>query len=194
MLGNIKRAALLGAVLCNPCSGWAQERELPLLNSIGRYLGIGYTRGGYHAPRDGRPDLISQRHPPSHYRPGGWGDAGFATSGGLHQYSPSSQWVPEFVQDSQPAPGAAYAPVPTSTPEAEWRLPPATQPGLLAPTESLPSGPLQQETLKPPANSPKETIRLRALDPAPSPSDDLSENHSARLPNRGSSELGVPAR
>jgi len=68
----LKRAILLGLLAANPLPGRAQDHDFPILNSMGRYLGVGYTRGGYHAAYDGRPNLVTDRHPAADYRPGGF--------------------------------------------------------------------------------------------------------------------------
>lgn len=74
----VKRTVLLGLAVAAPHvgimsaqQGFAQDREFPVLNTIGRYLGVGYTRAGYHAAQDGRFDIVSSRHPASDYRPSG---------------------------------------------------------------------------------------------------------------------------
>ncbi len=45
----------------------AQDPDYAILNSLGRFFGIGYTQGGYHAAADGRPNLVSGNHPSSSY-------------------------------------------------------------------------------------------------------------------------------
>lgn len=52
-------------------TAWGADHEFPVINSIGRFLGVGYTHGGYHAAQDGRLNVISNRHPAGNYRPGG---------------------------------------------------------------------------------------------------------------------------
>ncbi len=71
MVSNAWKCASLVLVQFISASAYSQELEFPILNSIGRYLGVGYTRGGYHAAQDGRLDLVSQLHPPGNYRLGG---------------------------------------------------------------------------------------------------------------------------
>ncbi len=78
MRNYVKRAVLLGVTmaaaqmgLVAPHQSYAQDREFPVLNTLGRYLGVGYTRDGYHAAYDGRMDIVSDRHPASDYRLGG---------------------------------------------------------------------------------------------------------------------------
>lgn len=72
----VKRAVLLGIFLAVPQAAQSGENDFPVLNSIGRFWGVGYTQGGYHAAQDGRFDVVTHRHPASNYR-----------SGGLPQYS-----------------------------------------------------------------------------------------------------------
>ncbi len=67
----VKRAVLLGIVLAVPHTAWGADSEFPVLNSIGRFLGVGYRRGGYQAAQDGRFDAVANRHPASNYRIGG---------------------------------------------------------------------------------------------------------------------------
>ncbi len=66
----VERAVLLGIVLAVPHAAWGADSEFPVLNSIGRFWGVGYTRGGYHAAQDGRFDIVTNRHPAPNYRPG----------------------------------------------------------------------------------------------------------------------------
>lgn len=49
-------------------NSFAQERKYPILNSMGRFLGVGYTRGGYHAGANGQFLIVKHRHPASDYR------------------------------------------------------------------------------------------------------------------------------
>ena len=44
----------------------AQKREVPIVNSIGRFFGYGYTQAGYHSAK-GRHYIARQRHPASNY-------------------------------------------------------------------------------------------------------------------------------
>lgn len=67
----VKRAVLLGIVLAVPHAAWGADSEFPVLNSIGRFWGVGYTRGGYQAALDGRFDIVTNRHPALNYRIGG---------------------------------------------------------------------------------------------------------------------------
>lgn len=50
-----------------PTFAQAQEHDFPALTAVGRYFGIGYTKGGYHSARDGRIDALAHRNPPSSY-------------------------------------------------------------------------------------------------------------------------------
>lgn len=67
----VSRAVLLATVLAAPHAARSADSEFPVLNSIGRFLGVGYTRGGYQAAQDGRFDAMADRHPASNYRMGG---------------------------------------------------------------------------------------------------------------------------
>jgi hypothetical protein len=63
----MKVVLLLGVLISNAQTGYTQSSDLPLLNTLGRHLGIGYTRGGYHAAADGRLDAVVANHPSHAY-------------------------------------------------------------------------------------------------------------------------------
>ena len=46
----------------------ADDNGHPLLNSVGRFLGIGYTHHGYHASQGGQLNIVKQNHPAANYR------------------------------------------------------------------------------------------------------------------------------
>lgn len=46
---------------------FAHDYGFPTLNSVGRYLGVGWSHHTFHSRVDGRFDIISQRHPASAY-------------------------------------------------------------------------------------------------------------------------------
>ncbi len=100
----LKRAVLLGLVLAVPQLTSAQDREFPTLNSIGRYLGVGYTRSGFQAANDGRFDIVSGRHPATDYR-----------AGGLPQRAFQNQHGAPAVLGWQPQQTMQFAPTPTTT-------------------------------------------------------------------------------
>ena len=74
----VTRAAVLGVVwlatqtaapqAVAPRAVWGADCEFPVMNSVGRFFGVGYTHGGYHAAQDGRLNAISGRHPAADYR------------------------------------------------------------------------------------------------------------------------------
>lgn len=93
----VKRAVLLGIVLAAPQLGWGAEHEFPVMNSIGRFWGVGYTRGGYQAAQDGRFDVVTARHPASNYRMGGlpnYSQQHFSTAPMVAAPLPASVLVP----------------------------------------------------------------------------------------------------
>lgn len=61
------RLLLLATLVSTPLSAIGQETEFPTINTIGRFLGVGYSHTGYHGRRDGRFDAIERRHPASNY-------------------------------------------------------------------------------------------------------------------------------
>ncbi|MCA9134643.1 MAG: hypothetical protein KDA45_15855 [Planctomycetales bacterium] len=163
----VKTAVVLGVVLCTPQLGSGQEREYPVLNSIGRYLGVGYTRGGYHAALDGRPNLVTDNRPAAHYGSGQL----------LHPYNSSyqahtsggSEWPlgPSYsgsggshsvVPASPAAPSAKPAPKPAG-PTPQWLKPYLNDPPA-SPPEEVPT----------PAPTASKTEALNLL-PELSPSD-----------------------
>ncbi|MEZ6077034.1 MAG: hypothetical protein R3C56_15605 [Pirellulaceae bacterium] len=94
----VERAVLLGIVLAVPHAAWGADSEFPVLNSIGRFWGVGYTRGGYHAAQDGRFDIVTNRHPAPNYRPGG---------------------LPQYSQPIYSPPPASPSPVVAPTPTVQ---------------------------------------------------------------------------
>lgn len=96
----LQLTVLLGSVLAGPLyQVAAADHDFSAFNSIGRYLGIGYTRGGYHAAYDGRPDLVTNRHPASAYRTGGL------------PYNPAQAYYSGYPQ------GVVASPAPTVAPQ-----------------------------------------------------------------------------
>ncbi len=87
-----------------PQAAWGADHEFPVINSIGRFFGVGYTRGGYHAAQDGRLNAITNRHPAADYRPGG-----------LPQYSQPQYSPPRSAVGSGPSPVLAPAPSGTTS-------------------------------------------------------------------------------
>lgn len=45
----------------------AQDRHLGVLTATGRFFGIGWTKGGYHAAANQQIPIVRQRHPASNY-------------------------------------------------------------------------------------------------------------------------------
>ncbi len=102
---------LLAIAAFAPLTAVAQDNEFPVLNSIGRYFGVGYTRGGYHAALDGRFDVTTNRHPAACYRPGGLpGNHPYASpslSLGASPYAPSQGTftpIPAAPKPAEPSP------------------------------------------------------------------------------------------
>lgn len=54
-------------VSLSACQTYANEHGFPALNTIGRYLGVGWSHHTYHSQVDGRFDIISHRHPACAY-------------------------------------------------------------------------------------------------------------------------------
>ncbi|MFK7734490.1 MAG: hypothetical protein AB8B50_00580 [Pirellulaceae bacterium] len=63
-----KGCCIAAAVLTVSVDALAQERGLPILNTAGRFLGVGYSRGGYHSPANGQFKVMRQLHPANAYR------------------------------------------------------------------------------------------------------------------------------
>lgn len=75
----------------------AQHREIPIINTVGRFLGYGYTQGGYHSVT-GRPIIQRKLHPASNYR----------STGLQYAYQPGYQPVRPRMPTHQPLPAATY--------------------------------------------------------------------------------------
>lgn len=128
----VTRAVLLGIVSAiaqaagpqaiAPRAAWGADHEFPVINSIGRFFGVGYTKGGYHAAQDGRLNAISNRHPAADYRPGG-----------LPQYAQPLYSPPRSVVGSGPSP--VLAPVPSDAPSRK------SGPSTVSPSNTSPSNP-----------------------------------------------------
>lgn len=211
----VTRAAVLGIVWVAtqagssldiaPRAAWGADHEFPVVNSIGRFFGVGYTRGGYHAAQDGRLDVISNRHPASDYRPGG-----------LPQYTQPLYSPPRSTGGSGPSP--VLAPVPTDAAarsSGTSALSPSDTPPQDKPTApqsdaaSKPAAPAGEAVPPPPwleeylqrsgADKQRETPRNELPQPKPpvpqerdpqdSPSDLLLEEPSADL--KADFELGA---
>lgn len=67
---HVAVAVFAAMAVAQPARTEAQERGFPILNSMGRYLGYGYTQGGYHAPANGQLPLVRKMHPASDYPSG----------------------------------------------------------------------------------------------------------------------------
>jgi hypothetical protein len=178
----MKQAILLGLVVAQPLCGQAQDHDFPILNSVGRYLGVGYTRGGYHAAYDGRPNVVTDRHPAADYRPGGFQNfqqpAYYANSmpygAAITPTSPAPMTLNPVGTQPKPTGQSAIGSAPGAEPEV--LPPPPTQ----APTK--PTGPpptwlkdyLQDEQAKQPptaTSSPAKNIvpQQPSLDKLPAP-------------------------
>lgn len=140
----VTRAIVLGAVIGVPQIGISQDQDHPILNSIGRFLGVGYTHGGYHAAADGRFNLVTDRHPAPAYRSGqllslysphyGAPATAFGNSAGAQPtgagggaievaplpppkpVGPPPEWLKTYLQDDAPAASSAPAFVPLPPP------------------------------------------------------------------------------
>lgn len=148
---------LLAIAPLAPLSAVAQDNEFPVLNSIGRYFGVGYTRGGYHAALDGRFDMSTNSHPASHYRPGGL-PANHAYASPSLSFGASAYAPPQSTLTPAPA-----VPMPTAmaTPKAAEPLPQWLERHRM---EGNPKAPEPPYPLAP-------TDNPTAVDPQSSPSD-----------------------
>ncbi len=45
----------------------AQDGGFPYLTALGRWAGVGYTKGGYHAPSNGQLPVVKRHHPAQSY-------------------------------------------------------------------------------------------------------------------------------
>lgn len=100
------RNLLLATLIASPLTGFAQEHEFPTLNTVGRFLGVGFSHTGYHSRIDGRFN--------HHNRPA----SAYGSSALDFPYSPSYQ--PFRPARISPQPQAFTAPtnvVPTPAPE-----------------------------------------------------------------------------
>lgn len=209
----VKRTVLLGLVLAAPQAGilsaqqgCAQDREFPVMNTIGRYLGVGYTRAGYHAAQDGRMDIVSSRHPASDYRPGGLPVRSMAYVTGtpiIQSWQP-----PPIVSVPNHSAPAAKSPSKDNDKSTEGGKAPAKEPAAsksLVPevietpkpiTPPKPSGP-PPSWLKDYLNdekvpslkeklSPKDNIETKEIELEKSPSDlQLNDDEASLLPAKG---------
>ncbi len=210
----VKRAAVLSIVwvaahaaasqAIAPQAAWGADHEFPVMNSVGRFFGVGYTKGGYHAAQDGRLNAISSRHPAADYRPSG-----------LPPYAQPIYSQPIYDQPiydqplhGSPANGAAPAlapalatdtsqannvPLPTLPVRSAASSPAATQTeqtfAVAAPVHPYQPPPRgrgqpEQSVQQPPAakSAPGDAARPSATAPLPSPSDRPLYDASAGLP------------
>lgn len=176
----------------------AGDYGFPALNTVGRYLGVGWSHHTYHSRVDGRFDVITNRHPASAY----------PSTALNHIYSPGYVNLPERPYDPSGAnfwgaPIAAVQPNMTSiqsngsvpqpkrAPEevkAVEQLPPKAQPKPQQPPKPMEPPP---NWLKPYLDSQKKQAEGETIELERSPSDIKapqlddplkSEDRSARLP------------
>lgn len=139
------RLLLLATLFSTPLTAIAQESEFPTLNTIGRFLGVGYSHTGYHGRRDGRFDAIQNRHPASNYGSGALlypYDPGYRpvrpmrmpAAGTLHSTPRIAPAMPK-IAPPQPATEAEQIDTPDPTPPKptvpppQWLKPHLKQPG-----------------------------------------------------------------
>ncbi len=206
---SVKRAVVLGIMLVAPQLGIvapqrvsAQDREFPVLNSLGRYLGVGYTRAGYHAANDGRFDVVTQLHPASDYRRGGLPMNSMSNFGGapiVQGWQPpptaavsnSSTPAAQSPATGKATPGANEKPSPNNERSSSKPVAPELieTPKPIAPPK--PSGPPpswlqdylkdEEEASSKATNSPKDSIELKELEIDSSPSDLFLEESDGSL-------------
>jgi hypothetical protein len=164
MTRTMRMAILLGVLCFSPLIGHGQSHDFPILNSIGRYFGAGYTLGGYHSIANGRlhDGTIPQIGPASHYRTTGPNlrPIESAWSGGPQQVMAphtnafgscgcgQTPGIPMPV-NALPMNGIAPSPAPaldeieetkeSAAPESREQLPPPAEMGLPIDPESSPS-------------------------------------------------------
>ncbi|MFN3192255.1 MAG: hypothetical protein ACE361_17220 [Aureliella sp.] len=126
---TFRRLALSAAALIATApAGLCQERGFPVINYAGRFLGYGWTKGGYHAPVNAQIAVVKHRHPAHAYR----------SSGLQYPYSPGYQPM-------------RAAPVNYGLParQNQWN-----QGGYMQPTPAPAPPATQPQQLKPPAGPP----------------------------------------
>lgn len=168
----------------------AQDGALSRLNALGRYLGVGYTRGGYHANANRQLPIVKLTHPASNY---GSRALSYPYQSGYQPYiaTQTGQALPAPTNMSQPAPAPApnapAVPQKPAGPPPQWLKPYLNEDStrreqLPAPAER--SVPQTSDELPPPD--------VRGEGPSPfrfdneiSPSDRLmpAENEANELPS-----------
>ncbi len=149
------RWLLIAGLTAAPLSASAQEHEFPALNTIGRFLGVGYSSTGYHNRRDGRFDVIKARQPA--YYPSN--ALSYPYDPAYRPYRPAHvSPAPAFSTQPYTAPAAAPKAAPElSSDEAEEIQPEEVKP-------AKPVGPPPQ-WLKPHLN---DDVDDEVLEPSPS--------------------------
>lgn len=161
----LKRAILLGLLAANPLPGRAQDHDFPILNSLGRYLGVGYTRGGYHAAYDGRPNVVTDRHPAAEYR-----------SAGFQNYQQPALYAHPLPPQWQS--NTAASPAPSSAPNSPINAPqPHGQP-----TAGSTTGPQPEVLQAPPPQAPPKPVG-----PPPSWLKEYLQDEQAKQPQEATS-------
>lgn len=167
--------------LVSACStGMAQEHDYPTLNSIGRFLGYGYTNGGYHSGNNGQFDSLKKRHPASSYRSGSL----------LYPYQAGYQPRPihrPFSISSLPARAVAEQPSVVPAPVAKPAGPPPEWLKKYMPGEAAKAGSSNRDNAEdsrelipaPPAEGKPPAKRFE--DEATSPSDNLLDDGNLLL-------------
>lgn len=114
-----------------PRAAQGADHEFPVFNSIGRFFGVGYTKGGYHAAQDGRLDAISNRHPASDYRPGGlplYTQPMYSPPRSLVGTGPTPQLAPVTTDATPPKSGPSAASPSNASPKSNPTAPQADVP------------------------------------------------------------------
>ncbi|GAB5404957.1 MAG: hypothetical protein Aurels2KO_31880 [Aureliella sp.] len=168
------RWLLIAGLAATPLSASAQEHEFPALNSLGRFLGVGYSNTGYHGRRDGRFDVIKARQP-SHY----------ASSGLSYPYDPAYRPYRPARVTQAPIPGAQQFAAP-SGPTAAPELP-SDEPEEIKPEEVKPAKPVgpPPQWLKPHLkDTDEEAIDSSPSDRRLSPDSDRDDVYGELTPPR----------
>ena len=123
--------------------GLSQDGGFPYLNTLGRLAGVGYTKGGYHAPANGQMPIVKRHHPASSY--GSW-RLSYPYNPAYQAFRVSNTRSNILYQPGMPGPAPTIAPKPPEPVEPEvakpqdgrhpWCGPPLVQRVLLYPDDS----------------------------------------------------------
>ncbi len=186
---RIMGVAIMAACVSGfPIIGQGQNHDFPILNSLGRYFGAGYTLGGYHSVADGR------------LHPSAVNPVGFAYSVCPSQYPSAPQpSLQPVVIHSRPAGNApvnsagngacncSLLPLPAAIHVAPLPAPPAVHRD-----GPLPAPALTPSTVLPGRAGDRNSKYLESLPALPDiqpPADDTQSSPSDRVPDHAADDL-----